>query len=81
MERTESFKSWLIDTAHKLKGSDRRTFMAQSVKELGQGGQRWAETHLGWDRKTIRKGRHELESGLRCLDAFAARVGSGPKLS
>jgi hypothetical protein len=42
-------------------------------KELGVGGQRRTERELGWSRVTIRKGRQELESGCRCLDAFAAR--------
>lgn len=42
MELTESRKTWLIETAKALKGSDRRRFMARSVKELGRGGQRLA---------------------------------------
>ncbi len=63
----------LIDTAETLKGFQRRLFMAKTVKALGPGGQRWAEEHLGWSRVTIRKGMHELDSGLTCLDAFAAR--------
>jgi hypothetical protein len=63
----------LIDTAEILKGSQRRLFMAKTVNALGPGGQRWAEEHLGWSRVTIRKEMHELDSGLTCLDAFAAR--------
>jgi len=63
----------LIDTAETLKGHQRRLFMAKTVKAMGPGGQRWAEEHLGWSRVTIRKGGHELDSGLTCLDAFAAR--------
>ena len=47
--------------------------MAQTVKELGPGGQRRAERELGWNRETIRKGVHEVESGLICLDNFSAR--------
>jgi hypothetical protein len=73
MELTESRKTWLIETAKALKGSERRLFMARTVKELGQGGQRRAERELGWHRELIRKGTHELESGVVCLDAFAAR--------
>jgi hypothetical protein len=73
MELTETRKTWLIETAKALKGSDRRLFMARTVKELGQGGQRRAERELGWHRELIRKGTHELESGVVCLDAFAAR--------
>jgi len=56
-----------------VKGSDRRLFMARTVKELGRGGQRLAEGELGWDRSTIRKGTRELQSGVVCIDAFSAR--------
>ena len=63
----------LIDTAKALKGSQKRLFMARTVKAMGRGGQRWAEDHLGWSRVTIRKGMRELHSGLTCLDAFSAR--------
>jgi hypothetical protein len=73
MELTDSLKTLFMDTARSLKGSARRLFMARTVKELGQGGQRRAERELGWSRVTIRKGTHELESGCTCLDAFAAR--------
>lgn len=73
MELTDSLKTLFIDTATSLKGSDRRLFMARTVKSLGPGGQRRAERELGWNRITIRKGMHELESGFICLDAFSAR--------
>lgn len=73
MELTDSLKSLFIETAKSLKGSDRRLFMARAVKSLGPGGQRRAERELGWNRITIRKGIHELESGVICLDAFSAR--------
>jgi Rhodopirellula transposase DDE domain len=73
MELTDSLKSLLLETAKSLKGHARRLFMARTVKELGPGGQRRAERELGWSRMTVRKGTHELESGVRCLDAFTAR--------
>ena len=73
MELTDSLKSLFIDTAKTLKGAERRLFMARTVKELGRGGQRRAEREFGWNRETIRKGMHELESGVVCLDNFAAR--------
>jgi len=47
--------------------------MAQTVKELGPGGQRRAERELGWNRATMRKARRELDSGRICRDNFAAR--------
>jgi hypothetical protein len=73
MELTDSLKALFIDTSKILKGSSRRLFMARTAKELGPGGQRRAERELGWNRITIRKGTHELESGFICLDAFSAR--------
>ncbi|QDV32863.1 Rhodopirellula transposase (plasmid) [Tautonia plasticadhaerens] len=63
----------LIDAAKALKGSPKRVFMAKTVAAMGRGGQRWAQEHLGWCRETIRKGTHELRSGMTCVDAFSAR--------
>ena len=60
----EGFKDVLCYAADQLKGSARRIFMAKTVQALGPGGQRQAERDLGWNRGTLRKGRHELESGL-----------------
>ena len=73
MHLTEAVKRHFIDTAHTLTGSDRRVFMARTVKLLGRGGQRRAEQELGWNRHTIIKGMHELGSGITCLDAFSQR--------
>jgi hypothetical protein len=73
MELTDSVKALLVETAKSLKGSARRLFMARTVKELGAGGQRRAARDLGWGRMTIRKGMHELESGLTCVDAVTLR--------
>jgi hypothetical protein len=63
----------LIDAAEVLKGSRKRLFMAKTVQAMGRGGQRWAEVQLGWCRDTIRKGTHELRSGMTCVDAFHCR--------
>jgi hypothetical protein len=63
----------LIDAAKALKDSQRRLFMAKTVKAMGRGGQVWAEAHLRWNRETIRKGMHELRTGMTCLDAFHCR--------
>jgi len=73
MQITEAVKLHLLQTVASLHGSDRRLFMARTVKLLGRGGQRRAEHELGWNRVTIRKGMHELESGIVCLDAFSQR--------
>jgi hypothetical protein len=73
LELTEQVKSLLLNTFKDLKGSARRLFMARTVHALGHGGQRVAERELGWNRGTIRKGMHELESGIVCVDAYGAR--------
>jgi len=73
MELTDSLKTLLLETAKSLKGSARRLFMARTVKELGRGGQQRAARELRWGRMTIRKGMHELMSGVMCVDAFALR--------
>jgi hypothetical protein len=63
----------LIDAAKALKGSQKRAFMAKTVAAMGRGGQRWAQVDLGWCRETVRKGTHELRSGMTCVDAFHCR--------
>jgi hypothetical protein len=73
MKLTGTLKGIFKETAKALKGSDRRLFKARIVKALGKGGQRRAETELGWNRRTVRKGSRELDSGLRCYDNFSAR--------
>src|SRR5712691_5803086 len=73
MELTEAVKDLLVQTAKALKGSARRLFMARTVQALGEGGQRLAERALGWNRGTIRKGIHEVECGMVCVDAFSSR--------
>jgi len=73
MDLTDSLKTLLIETAKALKGSARRLFMARTVKELGPGGQQRAARELRWGRMTIRKGLHELDSGVICIDAYGLR--------
>jgi len=74
MELTAELKTFLRETADTLHGSARRVFMARAVRDLGRGGQRRAADELGWCRGTVRKGRHELDSGITCLDGFALRA-------
>jgi hypothetical protein len=73
VELVEEAKELFIKTAKALKGSERRLFMARTVRALGEGGQSLAEREFGWNRGTIRKGQHELESGIVCVDAFSSR--------
>ena len=73
IELSEAQKELYGATARTLKGHERRIFMARVVKMLGKGGQSQAKRELGWDRDTLRKGMHELESGIRCIDNYGAR--------
>jgi hypothetical protein len=73
VELTEEVKEFLIKTAKELQGSARRLFLARTVRVLGKGGQRRAQEEFGWDRGLIRKGEHELKSGIVCADAFNQR--------
>jgi hypothetical protein len=73
MELTEQIKQSLRQTAEPLRGSDRRRFLARTVRLLDPDSQRKAERERGWDCDTIRKGLHELDSGIRCIDNFSAR--------
>lgn len=70
---TPEMKELFNDMRSKLKGSERRKFMAKVVLCLGKGGQIRAERELGWDRKTIIKGTKELKSGFDCIDNFSGR--------
>jgi hypothetical protein len=72
MELSPSRCVWLAETANSFHGAQRRHFMAQTVEALDLS-QRQAAALLGWSRDTVRKGLHELHSGITCLDNFSAR--------
>lgn len=73
MKLEEAVKELLIKTAETLKGSEKRLFMARTVRALGRGGQCLAQRELGWNRVTIRKGELELKNGISFIDAFSLR--------
>ena len=70
-ELNSETKAFLNETRAKLKGYQRRQFMARAVSLLGRGGQLRAEKELGWDRKTIIKGTKEINSGITCIDNYS----------
>ncbi len=53
--------------------TEENKFMAQTVVEIGFGGQRLVEKELGWNRYSIRKGIKELKSGITCIDNYSAK--------
>jgi len=64
----------LLSAAKRLKGHQRRLFLAEVTLELFDGNARQAERRFGWGRDTVTKGLHELRRGVRCLENFAARA-------
>ncbi|MBD2365095.1 ISAzo13 family transposase [Anabaena minutissima FACHB-250] len=73
MVLTSSLKQLLKQTASQLKGAAKRKFIASTAQGFGLGGQRLAESELGWNRGTIRKGMKELTSGITCVDNMSAK--------
>src|ERR1051325_1161261 len=59
--------------ARRLKGHQRRLFMAEVTTQLCAGSARQAERRFGWGRDTVEKGLHETSQGMRCLENFAAK--------
>jgi Rhodopirellula transposase DDE domain len=64
----------LLAAAKRLKGHQRRLFLAEVTLELCDGNARQAERRFGWGRNTVTQGLHELQRGMRCLENFAARA-------
>jgi hypothetical protein len=67
------YESLLRQGANRLKGHERRLFMAEVTLKLWDGNPRIAERRFGWGRETVAKGLHELRQGVRCLENFSAR--------
>jgi Rhodopirellula transposase DDE domain len=69
----ECYESLLQQGANRLKGHERRLFMAEVTLKLWDGKARKAERCFGWGRETVAKGLHELQQGMRCLENFSSR--------
>src|SRR5271170_8289046 len=69
----ESYDALLLTAAQRLRGHQRRLFLAEVTLRICEGNTRQAERRFGWGRETIAKGLHELHRGIRCLENFAAR--------
>ena len=63
----------LKNAAKKLTGAKRREFEAEVTIDYFDSKAYLAEQALGWDRKTIVLGLHELRTGIVCVDNFKAR--------
>jgi hypothetical protein len=73
-DSVDCYESLLRQGACRLKGHERRLFMAEVTLKLCAGNARKAERRFGWGRETVSKGLHELQQGVRCLENFAARA-------
>ena len=73
LKLTNDVKAVIQKAVALLNGAARRVLMASVVKQMDRGGQRLASVELGWNRDVIRKGLHELQSGIVCIDAFNLR--------
>src|SRR5262245_34349097 len=69
----ERLDALIRSAARRLTGYQRRLFQAEVATELCGGNARQAERRFGWGRATVATGLHELHSGLRCREDFAAR--------
>ena len=69
----DKYDALIRSGARRLKGHQRRLFMAEVVTELCAGNCRQAEQRFGWGRETVNKGLHESLQGIRCLENLAAR--------
>jgi hypothetical protein len=73
MEFSAAEKQLHQETVKALVGAEKRLYMARVAQTLGPGSQRRLQRELGWSREALRKGSHELQSGFRCVDDYAAR--------
>src|SRR3954463_8427800 len=69
----EPFENLIRSAAQRLKGHQRRLFLAEVAAQLCAGNPRQAERRFGWGRATVQKGLHEARQGIRCVEHFAAR--------
>lgn len=70
----EQYRILICSAARRLKGHQRRLFIAEVTLALCDGNARDSEEDFGWGRETARKGLLELETGECCAENFAARA-------
>jgi Rhodopirellula transposase DDE domain len=70
----EPFDALIRSAAHRLKGYERRSFMAEVAARLCDGSARKAERRFGWGRNTVATGLHELKGRIRCVENFVAKA-------
>jgi len=68
MEIKPEISRWINETRAKLKGYERRHFMAETVQTMCKGRPLIAERELGWNRGTISKAMEEWEGQFCYID-------------
>ena len=74
MDLAPNMQNFLIESAARLHGVQRRHYMARACLDLRLS-HRQAHLQLGWDRVTLRKATREIDSGIiwaQPLDRSAA---------
>ena len=71
-EVTPEYKNLIKLAAKKLKGHERRAFMAEVAERLCYGSPRLTETEFGFGRHTVELGMHEKRTGLICYGNYAS---------
>lgn len=71
---TEVYEELIRKAARRLKGHQRRLFQAEVADALCQGRPRAAERRFGFDRNAVATGQREAQTGIRCVENFAARA-------
>ena len=72
LELTDKLKDFFINTAKKLKSSDRRMYMSQVVELFFNKNESFAAKEMKWNTGTIRKGKNELNNAP-LVDKFSQR--------
>ncbi|MCK5883110.1 MAG: hypothetical protein KAG61_05430 [Bacteriovoracaceae bacterium] len=76
MHLTSAEKTLYRETSASLKGYDKRQFIARSIKlfdESTVSGKSFARRQFGWSHHIVTKAVHELETEIRCIDAYNQR--------
>jgi hypothetical protein len=73
MKIASEIANMLRNAAKRLKGVDKRQFMAEAVNSLGTGAQRAAKRQMNWCRNTIAKGHNELRTGITCVNNYSTQ--------
>jgi len=76
MQLTAAEKRFYKETSDSLSGYDKRQFIARTIKlfdQSGVNGNSYARREFGWAYHMVTKAVRELETGIRCIDAYDQR--------